>query len=254
MAGGHVHALYRHGDTTLHRLPPHTKIVAAFAFVFAVVATPREAFWAFGLYAAALAGLAAWAHLGFKFVATRLVIEVPFLIAVAFLPFISGGEQTTVLGVSVSIEGLWDFWNILAKATLGLMTSVVLAGTTQIPEMLRGFDTLRTPRILTAIVGFMVRYMDVVLGDLRRQQVAMRSRGYSASWLGQIRPFAQSVGSLFVRSYERGERVYLAMASRGYAGHMPAVATDHASPPVWAAVLALPAAAWVAAGIAAGVV
>lgn len=252
MANGHVHALYRHGHSAVHRLPPHTKIVAAFAFVFAVVATPREAIWAFALYAAALAMLATWARLGVGFVATRLVIEVPFLIAASFLPFIAGGETTTILGVSLSIEGLWDLWNILAKATLGLMTSIVLAGTTQIPEMLRGFDTLRMPRILTAIIGFMVRYLDVVLGDLRRQQVAMRSRGYSASWIGQIRPFAQSIGSTFVRSYERGERVYLAMASRGYEGHMPAVTHDRASPATWATALALPVGAWLIAASAAG--
>ena len=250
MAGGHVHALYRHGDSTIHRLPPHTKIVAAFAFVFAIVATPREAFWAFGLYATTLLVLATWAHLGVRFVAARLVIEVPFLIAAAFLPFIAGGETTSILGLSLSVEGLWDLWNIVAKATLGLGTSIVLAGTTQIPDMLRGFDRLKMPRILTAIIGFMVRYLDVVLGDLKRQQIAMRSRGYSASWIGQVRPFAQSIGSTFVRSYERGERVYLAMASRGYAGHMPTVAHDRTPPAVWAAVLIVPVGAWAVAALA----
>lgn len=42
MSGGHVHALYRHGDTILHRLRPQVKIAAAFLFVFAVVATPGK--------------------------------------------------------------------------------------------------------------------------------------------------------------------------------------------------------------------
>jgi energy-coupling factor transporter transmembrane protein EcfT len=32
---------------------------------------------------------------------------------------------------------------------------------------------------------------------------------------------ANSAGALFIRSYERGERVHLAMISRGYTGHMP---------------------------------
>ena len=244
MAGGHVHAIYRHGHSVLHRLPPHTKVVAAFAFVFAVVATPREAIWAFALYTAFLVTLAAIAGLGVRFVATRMVVEIPFLVVALTLPFFGEGDRVDVLGVALSLEGLWDMWNIVAKATLGLLTSIVLAGTTQIPELLRGFDTLRVPRVITAIAGFMVRYLDVVLGEFRRMSVSMKSRAYDPSWIGQAKPYAQGLGRLFVKSYERGERVYLAMASRGYAGHMPASPTDHAALATWASVLVVPAAAW----------
>lgn len=244
MAGAHVHALYSHGESVLHRLPPHAKIVAAFAFVLAVVTTPRTAVWAFALYAAILLALVVVAGLGWRFVALRMVVEVPFLIVALTLPFFGGGETAHVLGVELSIEGLWDLWNIAAKATLGLLTSIVLAATTQIPELLRGLDTLRVPRIITAIAGFMVRYLDVVLGEFRRMSIAMRSRGHDPRWIAQVRPHAQGIGRLFVRSYERGERVYLAMASRGYAGQMPVAAADRTSPAVWAAVLAAPAVAW----------
>jgi cobalt/nickel transport system permease protein len=244
MAGNHVHALYRHGHSVLHRLPPHTKVVAAFAFVFAVVATPREAVWAFGVYAVVLISLAAVAGLGLRFVSTRMVVEIPFVLVALTLPFFSGGRTIEVLGVALSVEGLWDLWNILAKATLGLLTSIILAGTTQIPELLRGFDTLRVPRVITAIAGFMIRYLDVVLGEFRRMSVAMRSRAYDPSWIGHVKPYALGTGRLFVKSYERGERVYLAMASRGYAGRMPASSADRAPVATWIAVLAVPAAAW----------
>jgi cobalt/nickel transport system permease protein len=252
MAGGHVHALYRHGNSVLHRLPPHTKVVAAFAFVFAVVATPREAIWAFGIYAVILLSLAAVARLGVRFVATRMIVEIPFLVVALSLPFFGQGDKVEVLGIALSVEGLWDMWNILAKATLGLLTSIVLAGTTQIPELLRGFDTLRVPRVITAIAGFMVRYLDVVLAEFRRMRVSMLARAYDPHWLGQVKPYAQGVGRLFVRSYERGERVYLAMASRGYAGHMPTTASDATPALTWVGVLALPALGWTLALIAIG--
>jgi cobalt/nickel transport system permease protein len=229
---------------------PETKIAAAFLFVFAVVATPREAIWAFAIYAAVLAGLASWAHLGFRFVATRMLVEVPFVLAALLFPFLAGGPTVSVLGIELSEAGLWDMWNVLAKATLGLLTSVVLAGTTEIPTMLRGFDALHVPRVITAIMGFMIRYLDVVLGEFRRMRVAMRSRGHNATWLGQAKPYAQSAGSIFVRSYERGERVYLAMASRGYDGHMPSVANGSASLGQWAAALMVPVFAWSVAAIA----
>ncbi len=244
MAGDHAHALYRHGESALHLLPPHVKIVAAVVVVFAVVTTPREAMWAFAVYAAVLALLVAWAGLGLRFVATRMVIEVPFLVFALLLPLVSGGDTVDVLGLSLSREGLWDMWNIVAKATLGLLTSVVLAGTTQIPDIIRGLDTLKMPPVVTAIMGFMIRYLDVVLGELRRMRVAMLSRGHEPRWLGQAGPYARSVGVTFVRSYERGERVYLAMASRGYDGRMPAVAADRAAPPVWGAVALFGLGAW----------
>ena len=244
MAGGHVHALYRHGDTPLHRLRPQVKIAAAFLFVFAVVATPREAVWAFAVYAAILLTLAAVARLGARFVGTRMLIETPFVIAALLIPFFAGGDTVTVLGLELSETGLWDMWNILAKATLGLLTSIVLAGTTDIPSILRGFEALRVPRVLTAIMGFMIRYLDVILGEFRRMRVAMQSRGHNPRWLGHAKPYATSAGLIFVRSYERGERVYLAMASRGYEGHMPKRPGDAASAAQWAMGLAAPVAAW----------
>ena len=150
----------------------------------------------------------------------------------------------TVLGLELSETGLWDMWNILAKATLGLLTSIVLAGTTDIPSILRGFEALRVPRVLTAIMGFMIRYLDVILGEFRRMRVAMQSRGHNPRWLGHAKPYATSAGLIFVRSYERGERVYLAMASRGYEGHMPKRPGDAASATQWAMGLAAPVAAW----------
>lgn len=250
MAGGHVHALYQHGATALHRLRPQTKIAAAFLFVFAVVTTPREAVWAFGVYAAMIAGLAAWAQLGFRFVATRMTIAIPFVLAALLFPFIAGGEKIAAFGFDLSRSGLWDMWNVLAKATLGLMTSIVLAGTTEVPTMLKGLEALRVPRVITAIMGFMIRYLDVILGEFCRMRVAMQSRAYDPTWIGQIKPYATSAGTIFVRSYERGERVYLAMASRGYEGHMPGSRGEQASLPQWTAAMTVPVVAWATAAVA----
>ena len=247
---GHSHALYRHGDSPLHRLPAHVKVVAALVLVFAVVATPREAVWLFAAYLAVLVAAAGAARLGLRFVLSRMVIEVPFLLAALALPFFGAGEQVEVLGMSLSVEGLWALWNITAKATLGLLVSIVLAGTTEVADLLAGLDRLHLPRVMTAIMGFMVRYADVVAGEFARMRVAMRSRGHEAKWLGRVRPFARGLGTLFVRSYERGERVYLAMASRGFTGSMPATMSVPAPVTTWAAALAVPAVAWLAVGAA----
>ena len=207
-------------------------------FVLAVVATPREAFWAFGAHAALVAAAAAAGRLPPGFLARRLLIEVPFLLFALFLPFVGRGERVEVLGVALSEEGLWASWNIAAKATLGTAASVILAATTPVPDLLKGFARLHFPKVLTAVMGFMVRYLDVVIGELGRMRIALQSRAYHPRWFGQARALGAAAGTLFVRSYERGERVYLAMQARGYQGVMPEFETAAAPAGQWAAALA----------------
>jgi cobalt/nickel transport system permease protein len=120
---------------------------------------------------------------------------------------------------------------------------VIVAATTPVPELLRGLERLRLPRAFTTIAGFMVRYADVIADELRRMRVARLSRGYDPRWIWQARAVAATAGALFIRSYERGERVYLAMVSRGYAGSMPVLEDLGASRGQWLAALAVPGAA-----------
>ena len=241
MSGPHSHALYVHGHTPLHGLAPQAKLAAQFLFVVAVVATPREAVWAFGVYALIVVGLVVAARLPAAFVAKRLLFEIPFILFAVLLPFVGRGERVDVLGLSLSAEGLWGAWNIVAKATLGLAVSIVVAATTTMPEFLRGFERLHLPRAFTSTLSFMIRYTDVIADEMRRMKVARESRGYDPRWLWQAKAIGSATGALFIRSYERGERVYLSMLSRGYAGSIPRVDETPATAGTWAAALALPA-------------
>jgi cobalt/nickel transport system permease protein len=253
VAAGHAHPLYLPGASPLHRAPPQCKIAASLLFVLAVVATPREAVWAYGAYALLLIGLARVGRVPLPLLARRLVIEVPFVLFAVLLPVVGQGERVEVLGLPLAREGLWAAWNILVKGTLGVTASLILAATTPVPELLRGLERLRLPRAFTTIAGFMVRYADVIADELRRMRIARLSRGYDPRWIWQARAVAATAGALFIRSYERGERVYLAMVSRGYAGSMPVLEELAATRRQWLAALAVPAAAAVVALTAWGV-
>ncbi len=247
MATAHVHALYLHGATPVHRVAPQVKIAIAFGSLLAIVSTPREAIWAFALYAVLVAGITALAGITPAFAARRLTVEIPFLILAALLPVFGSGPTTAVLGIDLSIAGLWDAWNIVAKATLGLLIATILAATTDVTEFLAGMDGLRVPSVVTAIAGFMVRYVDVVAGDWSRMRIAMASRGHDPRWFTQIGPYARTVGAVFVRTFERGERIYLAMASRGYTGTMPTSVQPATPAPQWWAGSAIVGTFWVVA-------
>lgn len=207
----------------VHRLPAHVKLVAAVVFVVGVVATPRTAVAAFAVDAAAVAFVVAAARLSPGRVARRLVIEVPFVAFALLLPFVARGEQVVVAGVDLSVDGLWSAWNILAKGTIGVAVAVVLTATTPVGDLLAGLGRLRVPVALTAIGGFMVRYGEVLAGEVERLRIARVSRGDDPRWLWQARSVATTAGALFVRSFERGERVHVAMVARGFDGTWPEV-------------------------------
>lgn len=236
MGAGHSHALYVHEHSPIHRMAPEAKVVVAFGMVTSVAVTPRQAVWAFGLYAILVAGLVSVSRIRPWFLFVRLLAIAPFVLFALFIPFIATGETTEIGGVSVSVDGLWGMWNILAKATLGASVSILLTATTEVPDIIRGLGVLRVPALFTAIATFMVRYLELIVDELRRMRVAMTARGYDPRWLSQARPIASSAGALFVRSYERGERVHAAMLSRGFTGTMPTFDHRPADRGEWVAV------------------
>jgi cobalt/nickel transport system permease protein len=151
----------------------------------------------------------------------RMVVEVPFVVFALLMPFVSTGPRVDVLGVTVSEPGLLAGWALLAKGSLGVLASLTLAATTEPRDLLAGLQRLRMPQQLVQIMGFMIRYLDVVTEEMRRMRVALESRGFSARDPRHWPVLARSAGALFIRSYERGERVHLAMVARGYTGRLP---------------------------------
>ncbi len=223
MGAGHAHALHVHGHSPVHRLAPEVKIAASVLFTVAVVVTPREAFWAFGAYTLIVTGVAAVARIRPLWLLSRSLIELPFVVLALALPFVGTGERTDWLGMSLSVDGLYGAWNIMAKGTLGVLSSLLLAATTNTRDLLAGLDRLRCPQLVTQIAGFMLRYLEVIGSEARRMRVAQLSRGYDPRFLWQLKAYASGLGALFLRAFERGERVYLAMVARGYEGRMPPV-------------------------------
>lgn len=240
MGAGRHQQLFITTPGRLHDLAPECKLVATLLFIFAVVSTPREQVWAFGCHAALLVAVAVFGGVPLGFIARRLVIELPFIAFAFFLPLVGEPPRVDVLGLSLSEPGLWAAWNIIAKGTLGVAATVVMAATTPVTQILTGLERLRTPRLLVGVMSFMIRYGDVVSSEMRRMKIARESRGYSPRWIWQAKALTQSTGALYIRSYERGERVFLAMEARGYAGSLPA---RESSPQrsQWAACAILPA-------------
>ena len=221
MGAGHGHKLHFHGHSPVHRAPAHLKLLALLAFAILVVATPRGAYPVFAAYALLLAVVIGVSRVPPTYLLKRTVVELPFVVFAVLLPFVATGPRTEVLGVAVSEHGLEAGIALLVKGTLGVLASLTLAATTEPHDLLVGLERLRLPQQLVQIMAFMIRYLDVVTDEMRRMRIARESRGFSARDPRHWPVLAKSAGALFIRSYERGERVHLAMLSRGYTGRMP---------------------------------
>ncbi len=229
-------------DSPVHRMAPQCKVAATALFVLAVAATPAGTYWPYLWYLLLLAAVAALARLPPLTLLRRLLVEVPFVLFVLALPVLGGPPQLTVLGLDLSVPGLHAAATIVLKATFGLLATGILAATTPLPEVITGLERLRVPRVFTAVAAFMVRYIEVLAAELGRMRTAAACRGGNPRWLWQVRDVTAGLGALVVRSFERGERVYLAMASRGYTGVLPTVLTGAPAPRVaWVGALAVPA-------------
>ena len=93
---------------------------------------------------------------------------------------------------------------------------------------------------LVQIMTFMLRYMNVITDEMERMKIARQSRGFDATGVKHWKVIATSAAALFIRSYERGERVHLAMLSRGFDGELPHTEVKSVGARAWLIALTIP--------------
>ncbi len=215
---------YSYLDSPIHRIDPRVKLVTAMAFILFIISTEPRSFTAFALYGVLIVSLVLLSKVPLVFVFKRSLVVIPFVLMIAiFIPFvkegeIAGGYSFGSLRITVTYDGLTILWNVLIKSYLSILCMILLSTTTKISNLLKALESMKVPRIITMILSFMYRYSFVLVGELLTMKRAKDSRTVGGSTFSQRRALASMVGALFLRSYQRGERVYLAMASRGYDG------------------------------------
>jgi len=138
---------------------------------------------------------------------------------------------------------------VLGRAVLTVVALTLLITTTSVPTIVLAARQLGLPDLLGTTLALALRYLSLLCDEGSRLAMAFTARAVGPRDLRLARPMGRMVGSLAVRSLERGERVHQAMLARGFEGHLPSLATD-ASPTWWhwlglaAWIAALGAAAW----------
>jgi len=202
----------------VHSLDARVKIIIAFAAIIAIVAVPYSTviytvgavFFVFFALMWAASGLSPLVY--FK----RLAVILPFgIFLIIFQIFFKNPyyvEYTTIatlpFGIEVYAESVQFASILLVKFLVSVSFIILLSSTTRTQDLLEGAGRMGLPAEFTLTLGMMLRYL-YVFGCFDPFDRAL-------SYRYRLEKVAYAVGTLFIRSYEQGERTYMAMLCRGY--------------------------------------
>ena len=240
-ASFHVDAFdrYHQGDSILHRLDARIKVILTVAIILSNVLLPDAAWLVFGLAWLFIIAANWLSKLGWAFTLKRSFIALPFALAAFSVLFAMPGEPIGSFHIgmwtfTITDFGLVRYLSILIRSWLSVQVAILLVAVTEFPDIIHALAHLRLPVIFTTIVSFLYRYLFVLTDEVIRLLRARRSRsgaiasqksGGSMAW--QARVAGHMAGQLFLRSYERSDRIYRAMQSRGYQGQLMVMHADH---------------------------
>jgi cobalt/nickel transport system permease protein len=246
----HVHFLnpYRPRNSLIHRLDPRIKLVLAVVFILTNTLVPAGAWPIYILLFALILSVELVSELGVGFVLKRSSLALPFVLAA--LPLILTIPGNTLFSLPVghwvmqaSYPGLVRFASIAIKSWLSVQVAILLATSTSFPDLLMAMRALHVPQLLVSTFGLMWRYMFVLVDEATRLLRARASRsgrsdlpaarpGGSISWRARVT--GGMAGSLLLRAFERSDRIYMAMVSRGYDGEVRSLPLPAIQPAQWA--------------------
>jgi cobalt/nickel transport system permease protein len=230
----HAHAFdqYHFQESLIHRLDPRVKVLVTIGFIISNALLPDGRWLAFAASWIFLLLVNDLSNLGLGFTLKRSFVALPFAVVAISAIFSPQGEPLAEwdLGFITLIPtnvGVIRFFSILVRSWLSVQMAILLVATTQFPDLIHAFEHLKVPRILTTIVAFLYRYLFVLTDEVYRLLRARDSRsarlpglnhGGKLVWRAKVA--GSMAGQLFLRSYERSDRIYNAMLSRGYTGHI----------------------------------
>ena len=216
----------------LHTTDPRVKVLAVIAYIVSNALLPDGSWLAFALAWLVLLLGNDLSGLGLGFTLKRSFVALPFALVAVSAIFSPQGHPLAEwdLGFITLVPtdfGLARFLSILARSWLSVQMAILLVATTQFPDLIHAFEHLHFPRVLTTIVAFLYRYLFVLTDEAFRLLRAREARsaglpgrksGGNLAW--RIKTTGHMAGQLFLRSYDRSDRIYNAMLARGYTGHL----------------------------------
>ncbi len=219
---------YSHRDSPVHRIDPRVKVLCVLAFIVLVTTSMNvysliASLVIFGIILVA-------AHVPVPWGYSRALIVVPFAGAFALVKaFTVPGTVIASWGwLSVTTQGLIIAVNLLLRSYVCVLSIVLLTSTTPFSTLLASLERLHVPPLITSMLSFTYRYIFVFVDEGERLERAKTSRCIEgATYPLRLRASARTIGMVFIRAYERGERIYRSMLARGFDGKINTLDSMH---------------------------
>jgi len=218
-------------ESVIHRLDARVKILGMFALIIAMVAVPYSPLvFSIGLLFFAFI-MALWivARLPVAIYAKRLLMVLPFGLFIILFQIFFVNRYYPVFhaiadlpfGIHIYAESVEFAAILFVKFVVCVSAIILLSSTTKLHDMLEGAGRLGLPPEFALTFGMMIRYLFVFGHIYRKVNEALITRCFDPFNPGlpyryRIRQIGYTVGTIFIRSYEQGERVYTSMLCRGY--------------------------------------
>jgi cobalt/nickel transport system permease protein len=191
-------------NTPLHNLNPTAKIIFLITFLPVIVLTPVTCKLLFLFYGLCAVILICLSKVPLSFILKRLANVIPFIIVVSISALFR--KQGYILFIGCAL-----------KSTLASLFVLLISATTRFTKILDALKRLGVPELFIYLFSFMYRYSFLLEDQLLRVSRAWASRSVNRQGnFAKAKILSNILGSLFIRTYERAERVYLAMCARGY--------------------------------------
>lgn len=204
----------------IHKLDPRLKLVSFLVLIFSVVLINDLRFALIALLISFLLLFVSKLPLGFVFQHIKWVFlfVFPFLLIMPLT--VEGSQIFQVFGIGFTHEGLQFGLLVSIRALSAVILVFPMIGTMRFDTTIKALHDLKVPSPLVQMLMFTYRYIFTFSNEFSRMRNAMASKGFELKTnLETLNIIGKAIGMLFVRAYERAERVYQAMLSRGYTGN-----------------------------------
>lgn len=208
-------------QTAIHRLDPRAKVLTTLCFIVCVVSFDKYEVSAMLPFLAYPVALVAAGNLPPGYILRKVLIVIPFALMIGLFNPIFDRQVIMQVG-SIDIWGGWvSCSSILLRAILTASAAIVLVATTGFPAICEALKKLGMPQLFAMQLLFLYRYIFVLTDEGVRVARARQLRSFGRRGLG-ISQFGSLAGHLLLRTWERAERVHMAMLARGFSGEVHA--------------------------------
>jgi cobalt/nickel transport system permease protein len=206
------------------KIDPRAKLLLFGIFIAEVIASPRHHLPFYIFFIILLIAIVISSGIDRRFVLKMTVSVYPMIIFISFFQ-LSGHFHEGAVNPSGQADVSLPVWLIVLKFQLNtiliFIAGIIFVRSTPYRQMLKSIEWLRLPSWVVSVIFFVYQFLFILSFELNRLIIALRSRYIRLNYFRRIKVLSMVSTTYLVRIFDRNERLYRALISRGFNGSIP---------------------------------